>query len=116
MMVQLTSVLWVLTCTSARTGLRGIPSLSLLKAVSDGFSDIVAVYGAVLCFVELHCDAHMSPGDCGASPRSAQVFILGSTPRRFATTGDRVDGAVFGAVHSLHYFVHACSDVDKHIV
>ena len=34
-LVQLTPASWVLTCTSVRTGLRVIPSLSLLKTVSS---------------------------------------------------------------------------------
>ena len=75
-LVQLTAASWVLTCTSVRTGLRAIHSLSLSRPChhDDGFSDVMAAYGAVLCFVELHCDVPVSPGDCGAWSRVHEVL------------------------------------------
>ena len=74
----------VYACTSAWFGLRAIPSLSLFKAVSsdDSFSEVVAAYGAVTCFVEVHCDVPVSPGEDGAQSRFHEVVMQSSWVRR----------------------------------
>ena len=64
---------------------------SLFQAVSsdDGFSVVVAACGAVLGFVELHCDVPVFPGEDGAQSRSSWV----RRARRVATAGDQADGS-----------------------
>ena len=63
-----------------------------------GLSDDMAAYGAVLCFVELHCDVPVSPGGCGARSRVHEVLSHSSwvrRPRRVAVAGDQVHGVEF---------------------
>ena len=54
------------------------------RVCSDGgVSEVMAVCGAVLCFVELHCDVLVvSPGDCGARSRAHGVLRHSSWVQR----------------------------------
>ena len=79
-------------------------SVSVYSRVNsdDGFSAVLAEYGAVICLVELHCAVPESPGDCGAKSRVHVVLWHPSWVRRarpVAVTGDQADGVEFlGAV------------------
>ena len=100
MMVQLTPTLFVFACTSVRTGPGAIPSQSLwtVSLSSDGFSDDMAVSGAVRAAVSftvstLRFQGNMvqDPVHMSAHARHPELSMCPSV----ASTGAQVEGRIF---------------------
>ena len=97
-MVQLTPAPWCMRALPRGFGYQFPLCLCSSPCLQTTVSQRSCQHGAVLGFVELHCDVPVFPRDDGAESRVHEVLMQSSwvrRARRVATAGDQVDGIEF---------------------